>query len=440
MHRDIKPDNIMFDELGQAIVTDFGIAKAQSGARLTGTGMSIGTPHYMSPEQARAQTLDGRSDIYSLGVVGYQCLTGRVPFDGEDSFSIGYKHIMEELPTPPLETTEQRELFAIIQRMMAKNPEDRFQSAEELVADLEGWAGDTAEMSTDAGARSPGAIAAVPVMAATVERISTPLPRASGPKAKPPAAAVPAGATPRPARAPRPAGKKSRTPLYAAAGVVVVIAAVAGYYVLGRPGSGAAGAASGADTTRQTLAVASQPGATGAPGRTGSAAAVAPAHPQPQPQAQSVVQPVRNGPKSGVAAGKEPVPPAAPARATAPARAATPAAPPVAARTGCNDPAVSERNAGGACWDTRPKLNSRPEVTVPASCGAAPLPAELRIDVHVTQTGDVREVWTSERIQCKELVAAAVAAASDFRFSPATLRGQPTSAWLQVPVKPVRRR
>ncbi|OYV99361.1 MAG: hypothetical protein B7X11_05450, partial [Acidobacteria bacterium 37-65-4] len=104
VHRDIKPDNIMFDELGQAIVTDFGIAKAQSGARLTGTGMSIGTPHYMSPEQARAQTLDGRSDIYSLGVVAYQCLTGHVPFDGEDSFSIGYKHIMEELPTPPLET------------------------------------------------------------------------------------------------------------------------------------------------------------------------------------------------------------------------------------------------------------------------------------------------------------------------------------------------
>ncbi|MBI4542761.1 MAG: serine/threonine protein kinase, partial [Gemmatimonadetes bacterium] len=78
VHRDIKPDNIMFDELGQAVVTDFGIAKAQSGAKLTGTGMSIGTPHYMSPEQARAQNLDGRSDIYSLGVVAYQCLTGHV--------------------------------------------------------------------------------------------------------------------------------------------------------------------------------------------------------------------------------------------------------------------------------------------------------------------------------------------------------------------------
>ena len=83
VHRDIKPDNIMFDEHGHAVVTDFGIAKAASGGKLTGTGMSIGTPHYMSPEQAKAQPLDGRSDIYSLGVVAYQCLTGTVPFDGE---------------------------------------------------------------------------------------------------------------------------------------------------------------------------------------------------------------------------------------------------------------------------------------------------------------------------------------------------------------------
>ena len=76
VHRDIKPDNIMFDEFGQCLLTDFGIAKAASGQKLTGTGMSIGTPHYMSPEQARAQAIDGRSDIYSLGVVAYQCLSG----------------------------------------------------------------------------------------------------------------------------------------------------------------------------------------------------------------------------------------------------------------------------------------------------------------------------------------------------------------------------
>jgi serine/threonine protein kinase len=138
VHRDIKPDNIMFDEFGQCLLTDFGIAKAASGQRLTGTGMSIGTPHYMSPEQARAQAIDGRSDIYSLGVVAYQCLAGAVPYDGEDSFSIGYKHITEPIPTPQLITADERRLFEVIKRMLMKDPADRFQACEELIAALQG--------------------------------------------------------------------------------------------------------------------------------------------------------------------------------------------------------------------------------------------------------------------------------------------------------------
>jgi serine/threonine protein kinase len=138
VHRDIKPDNIMFDEFGQSVLTDFGIAKAASGQRLTGTGMSIGTPHYMSPEQARAQSIDGRSDIYSLGVVAYQCLTGTVPYDGEDSFSIGYKHITEPIPIPSLITADERRLFEVIKRMLMKDPADRYQTCEELVASIQG--------------------------------------------------------------------------------------------------------------------------------------------------------------------------------------------------------------------------------------------------------------------------------------------------------------
>jgi serine/threonine protein kinase len=138
VHRDIKPDNIMFDEFGQSLLTDFGIAKAASGQKLTGTGMSIGTPHYMSPEQARAQPIDGRSDIYSLGIVAYQCLTGTVPYDGEDSFSIGYKHITEPIPTPSLITADERRLFEVIKRMLMKDPFDRFQSCEELIASFQG--------------------------------------------------------------------------------------------------------------------------------------------------------------------------------------------------------------------------------------------------------------------------------------------------------------
>jgi serine/threonine protein kinase len=138
VHRDIKPDNIMFDEFGQSVLTDFGIAKAASGQKLTGTGMSIGTPHYMSPEQARAQPIDGRSDIYSLGVVAFQCLTGAVPYDGEDSFSIGYKHITEPIPTPNLVTADERRVFEIIKRMLMKDPFDRYQTCEELIASFQG--------------------------------------------------------------------------------------------------------------------------------------------------------------------------------------------------------------------------------------------------------------------------------------------------------------
>jgi hypothetical protein len=136
VHRDVKPDNILFKSSGEVVMCDFGIAKAGSTASLTGTGTALGTPLYMSPEQLRAIPLDGRSDLYSLGVVAYQCLTKSVPFDGEDSFAIGYKHITEAIPTPQLKTPEQRALFRIIRKLMEKEPDDRYQDAESLIADL----------------------------------------------------------------------------------------------------------------------------------------------------------------------------------------------------------------------------------------------------------------------------------------------------------------
>jgi len=259
VHRDIKPDNIMFDELGQAIVTDFGIAKAQSGARLTGTGMSIGTPHYMSPEQARAQNLDGRSDLYSLGVVAYQCLTGHVPFDGEDSFSIGYKHIMEELPIPPLESAEQRDLFTIIQKMMAKKADDRFQTAEDLVQALDVLGGGAARASASDLATMPTRAIPSVMSPAFSAAATTPLPRASAsmmkkpdevaagaaaapaqgkPAVAKPAVAKPAAAKPAAARpaAARPVKAKSKAPFFALGGIAVVALGLGGYMVFGRGG------------------------------------------------------------------------------------------------------------------------------------------------------------------------------------------------------------
>ena len=167
VHRDIKPDNIMFDEFGQCLLTDFGIAKAASGQKLTGTGMSIGTPHYMSPEQARAQAIDGRSDIYSLGVVAYQCLSGTVPYDGDDSFSIGYKHITEPIPTPSLITADERRIFEVIKRMLMKDPADRYQSCEELVASIQGQptAAPGAVRASAAAGAMVGGRASVPTVA-----------------------------------------------------------------------------------------------------------------------------------------------------------------------------------------------------------------------------------------------------------------------------------
>ena len=138
VHRDIKPDNIMLDESGRFIVTDFGIAKSASAQRMTATGMSVGTPRYMSPEQARAKELDARSDIYSLGVVAYECLTGNVPFDAPEHFAIMLAHIQQPLPRPHLPTPEHERIYRIIERMMAKDAEARIQGSGELLGVLDG--------------------------------------------------------------------------------------------------------------------------------------------------------------------------------------------------------------------------------------------------------------------------------------------------------------
>jgi hypothetical protein len=156
VHRDVKPDNILLDESGRCVVTDFGIARSGSDSKLTATGTSVGTPRYMSPEQARARDVDGRSDIYSLGVVGYECLTGRTPFDGEDAFAILMEHINAPVPQPALASAEARALYGIIERMLAKRAEDRFTDAEELVLALNG-ARLAAPVSTVRGNDAPGA-------------------------------------------------------------------------------------------------------------------------------------------------------------------------------------------------------------------------------------------------------------------------------------------
>ena len=133
IHRDVKPDNILLDgNNGRVMVTDFGIARAvESGTRLTVTGMAIGTPTYMSPEQALGEReIDGRSDIYSLGVLGYQMLTGRVPFSAGNSMALLLKHVSERpQPIAELRPDAPAVLRETIERAMMKSPEDRWPTA-----------------------------------------------------------------------------------------------------------------------------------------------------------------------------------------------------------------------------------------------------------------------------------------------------------------------
>jgi serine/threonine-protein kinase PpkA len=131
IHRDIKPDNIMFRQDGTPVVLDFGIARAvDSKTKLTRTGMSVGTPQYMSPEQCNAETLDGRSDIYSLGVVLFEMLTGKPPYSADDTIGIVMKHLKEPVPLLP---TGLKEYQLIIDAMMAKEKKKRIRSKDRLL-------------------------------------------------------------------------------------------------------------------------------------------------------------------------------------------------------------------------------------------------------------------------------------------------------------------
>ncbi len=135
VHRDIKPENILLAKDGTVALSDFGVARSvSSNTQMTNAGTVLGTPNYMSPEQARGKDLDGRSDIYSLGIVLYEMLTGSVPYEGEEAVAIAIQHLTAPLPLLP---NKYARLQPLINKMLAKKPQDRFQSGAEAGATIE---------------------------------------------------------------------------------------------------------------------------------------------------------------------------------------------------------------------------------------------------------------------------------------------------------------
>lgn len=149
VHRDIKPDNILLAADQRPVLTDFGIARAVSGyVAATGYTMTIGTPAFISPEQAQGRPVDGRSDLYSLGITLYRSLTGEVPFKSRDWFELARMHVEDKPPSlTKLRPGLSRRIERIVFRLLAKHPDDRYPSATALLEDLKDYAEKT--RSTD---------------------------------------------------------------------------------------------------------------------------------------------------------------------------------------------------------------------------------------------------------------------------------------------------
>jgi serine/threonine-protein kinase len=324
LHRDVKPQNILLDQDGHVYLVDFGIAKlVEDSVVLTRTGVVAGTPHYMSPEQAQAENVDHRGDIYSLGIIAYELLTGRVPFTADSSIAVLLKHVSAPVPVPPPSEVPPR-LCVPVLKALAKKPEDRWPTASAFVAALEAALAEpestgTPTVEIDLASETPTtempALSAEPAPEAASPAAPAPPP---GPPAEtaeasaappPPPGAVPAPAPTVPAApTPPPAGGEALAPqgrpgpeaavtrpttrrgrslpvaLVVAGSVLAVVIAALGYRITRQ----AATSPTAPATLPASAAPSVSPGAATAP----AAAAPSPASPAPRPGTSSGATPL----------------------------------------------------------------------------------------------------------------------------------------------------
>jgi serine/threonine protein kinase/beta-lactam-binding protein with PASTA domain len=247
VHRDVKPHNVLVGDDGRIKVTDFGIAHAGD-PQMTEVGSIVGTAQYLSPEQARGRTVGPQTDIYSLGVVLYEMLAGRVPFEGDSSVAIAMQHVSD--PPPPLQALAPQvpdSLALVVAHAMLKEPSQRYGSADEFGADLDrvrrGLVPVAATAVTSVIPREPTEM--IPAVEAT--RIA-PVPEATPLLASD---KLPAGATPR---------KRSRWPWLLALLLLLAVGALAAFAIGGVPGDSSSGTTSSQETTTSgTTAITEHP-------------------------------------------------------------------------------------------------------------------------------------------------------------------------------------
>ena len=234
IHRDVKPANILFRADGTAVLSDFGIAKSlDDSTQFTQVGFAVGTPNYMSPEQARGLDIDGRADLYALGVVLYEILVGELPYMGTDALSTALAHLTQPLPELPLQHSRYQTL---LQRLLAKNPDERFNDAGELLAALDAQPAPDSDATVIRPAFTQQATLGAPSTSelGELQPVSIEIPR-SAPTPAPTVA--PAPTTPASSAAQRPAAS-NKGPRMALLAVAVAAALGLGggvYWWLGQP-------------------------------------------------------------------------------------------------------------------------------------------------------------------------------------------------------------